>query len=209
MRSRSNLAAAWMANPANIDVVADGLAYIPWSWSALDQADAALQAQNLSSAVALARTDPAAARAMLAAIARDLDDHSSDKAYLTAFWSQPGVAASAANLSSLLRTTSSGGTIKSASKSDYSNVMSEQAGRKVTFMIYENEDAVVARGTYIVVPNGQDVVNYFDQQQEIASQDQADQEIRQAEQQEQAEIAEEEAEAEAEAEAMAMAEDDE
>jgi hypothetical protein len=320
MRARSNLAAAWMANPANIDVVSGGMAYIPWSGSALDQGDAALQAQNLKTAVALARTDPAAARAMLAVVAQDLGDHAGDTAYLTAFWSQPGVNASAASLASLLRTTNDGGTIKSASKSDYSNVISvlasaaiplgfrsttaymtfaknlrigliqagyrnvtvvfrgssvtgirfrtdepvgdnpndydlaiadpdllarakalgiglrgggtrtgeltdaqaeqlglsdiqeqltQQGGRKVTFMIYQDEDAVASRGAYIVLPDSQEVVNYFDRQQEIAVQDQTDQEIQQAEQQVQSEVAEEEAEAEAEAEAMAMAEDDE
>jgi hypothetical protein len=131
MRARSNLAAAWMANPANIDLVAGGEAYIPWSGSALDQADAALQAQNLNAAVALAKTDPAGARAMLAAIAQDLNDHASDPAYLTAFWSQQGVSASAANLTSLLRTTTSGQTIKSPSKSDYNNVMAVLASAAI------------------------------------------------------------------------------
>lgn len=131
MRARSNLAAAWMANPANIDVVAGGEAYIPWSGTELDQADATLEAQNLNAAVALAKTDPAAARAMLAAIAQDLNDHAADTAYLTAFWSQQGVSASAANLTSLLRTTTSGGTIKSPAKSDYNNVMAVLASAAI------------------------------------------------------------------------------
>jgi hypothetical protein len=120
-----------MANPANIDLVAGGLAYIPWSGSALDQADAVLQAQDLNRAVALAKTDPAAARAALAVIAKDLNDHSADKAYLTAFWSQPGVPGSAVNLASLLRTTSGGGKVKSASKSDYDNVVAVLASAAI------------------------------------------------------------------------------
>jgi hypothetical protein len=72
MRARASLAAAFMANPVNIDIVASGMAWIPWSGPPLDQADAQLDAQALTAAVSLGRKDPAAARAALAAIAQDL-----------------------------------------------------------------------------------------------------------------------------------------
>jgi hypothetical protein len=276
MRARSNLAAAWMANPANIDLVAGGLAYIPWSGSALDQADAALQAQNLNAAVALAKTDPAAARAMLAAIADDLNDHSSDRAYLTAFWSQPGVNAAVANIASVLRTTSpgtgtsprgsavaplraSGGgpanqsamspaitTLRSSTQicspkardelgiplrgggtrtpvltdeqleelgfpENFSEKLTGWAGgRTTTVMIYENQDAIDARGDNITLPDARGILSYYNKQEQIATQDETNEEIQQIEEQEEAEISEDELEAEGEAEAEAMAmEDDE
>jgi hypothetical protein len=319
MRARSNLAAAWMANPANIDLVAGGLAYVPWSGTALDQADAQLQAQNLNAAVALAARDPAAARAELAEIAQDLNDHATDTGYLTAFWAQPGVVAAAANLASLLRTTQHGATIRGPSRSDYDNVvtvlasaaiplgfrgtsaymnfcarlnnglaeagypettpafqgssvtgiryrtgepvgddpgdydialggsdiferakelgiplrsggtrtgplteseidelgltdvqadLSEQGGREVHFMIYQDIDAATARSQSITVPDDDNIENYFSKQVAAAQQDETNLEIQQVEQQMDGQITEEETEAEAEAEAEAMAMDD-
>jgi hypothetical protein len=123
MRTHANLAAAFMANPVNIDVVASGVAWIPWSGPALDQAAAELDAQDLSSAIALARTDPAAARSAIAAIAQDLQDHADDAAFLRDFWSQPGTTAAAANIASVLRTTSSGKRVSQPSVSDRDNVL--------------------------------------------------------------------------------------
>lgn len=131
MRSRADLAAAFMANPVNIDAVASGMAWIPWSGPALDQADAKLEAQRLVAAQALAARDPATARADLAAIARDLMDHSADTGFLRAFWSQPGVAAAAAGLPDVLRTTQDGTSVKAPSKADLQNVLTVLASAAI------------------------------------------------------------------------------
>jgi hypothetical protein len=131
MRARANLAAAFMANPVNIDIVASGMAWIPWSGPALDQADAQLDAQALTAVVDLAHKDPAAARAALAGISQDLSDHSSDAAFLKAFWSQPGVAAAAANLASVLQTSQHGAKVNGPSKSDLNSVLAVLASAAI------------------------------------------------------------------------------
>jgi hypothetical protein len=123
MRARANLAAAFMASPVSIDLVLGGVAYIPWSGPALDAEDSQLDAQDLASAVALAKTDPVAARAAVAAIARDISDHAGDPAFLKDFWSQPGASAAAASLASVLRTTQDGKKIHAPSASDHDNVV--------------------------------------------------------------------------------------
>jgi hypothetical protein len=323
MRARSNLADAFMANPVNIDVLVGGQAYIPWSGPALDQQDSQLDAQGLASAVALAKTDPAAARSAIAAIAKDIEDHAGDPAFLKDFWSQPGASAAAASLASVLRATQDGKKISAPTAADHSNVVAilasaaipigfsgtkaylqfaqqvndgltdagypnasvsfrgssvtgvryktgepitddnppgdydlaiadpdlfEQAqqlgiplrgggtrtaplnaddldelglsdlaeqlnsgsGPKVSFMIYQDQSAVDARGVNIVAPDSGAVTKYYNEQLSTAQTDQTNEAVAAAEQQEQAEIAEEEAEAEAFAEAEAMAmEDDE
>jgi hypothetical protein len=90
MRARSNLAQAWMNNPANIDVADGGIAFIPWSGSALDKADAQAEAQAL--AAAESGHDPKVAATQIQAIEQDLKDHMSDPAWLAAFYNNAGPA---------------------------------------------------------------------------------------------------------------------
>jgi hypothetical protein len=98
MRSRSDLAQAWMANGANIDVVSSGIAYIPWDTADVDTADAQLRAQQLAAA------EKSGNLAQIQAIQADIQDHieSNDSAWLTAFYNQaaPQVANLAATLNS-------------------------------------------------------------------------------------------------------------
>lgn len=86
MRARSNLAQAWMANPANIDVAAGGIAFVPWDGPALDNADAQYEAAQL--AAAENGGDPKMNAATIAAIQQDLKDHMNDKAWMTTFYNQ-------------------------------------------------------------------------------------------------------------------------
>ncbi|MGD0555346.1 MAG: hypothetical protein ABSA93_10240 [Streptosporangiaceae bacterium] len=98
MRMRSDLAQAWMNNPANIDVVSGGLAYIPWDGPDLTTQDATLDATELAAA------EKDGNRAQILAIETDIKDHlaegSAGQAFLTAFYNQaaPQVAALAAAL---------------------------------------------------------------------------------------------------------------
>ena len=102
MRARSNLAQAWMNNPANIDLVVGGEAYIPWDGPALDSQDASAETQALAAAEADLKTDPKAARAEIQAIQTDLKDHvdSGDETWLRTFYDQG--APQVANLASAL-----------------------------------------------------------------------------------------------------------
>lgn len=106
MRSRSNLAQAWMANPANIDLVAGGMAYIPWSGPALTDADAALEARDLAAA------EKSGDLAQIQAVEQDIKDHLDEGAaglsFLAAFYNQASPAV--ANLATALYTKN--GTIK-------------------------------------------------------------------------------------------------
>jgi hypothetical protein len=104
MRSRSNLAQAWMNQAVNIDVVTGGKAYIPWDTADVDKADAQLQAQQLTAA------EQSGNRAEIQAIEQDLQDHSSDKQWLADFWSQPEAATAAANLAAMLHKSDGSGT---------------------------------------------------------------------------------------------------
>lgn len=94
MRARSDLAQAWMANPANIDIVAGGTAYIPWDGPDLDTQDAALDAQELAAAEKIGD------RAQIRAVEQDIRDHLADASFLAAFYHQaaPQVAALATSL---------------------------------------------------------------------------------------------------------------
>lgn len=98
MRSRSNLAQAWMANPVNIDLVAGGKAYIPWDGTALTNADATGEAQNLAVA------EKSGNLAQIQAVEQDIKDHLDEGAaglsFLSAFYNQasPQVANLAATL---------------------------------------------------------------------------------------------------------------
>lgn len=101
MRARSNLALAWMSNPENIDGTYGGLAFVPWSGQALDNADAKFEAQAL--ALAESCSDPTVAAQQLQGIEQDLKDHMSDSAWLGAFYSNaaPYVAKLATTLHNL------------------------------------------------------------------------------------------------------------
>jgi len=101
MRARSNLALAWMSNPENIDGTYGGLAFVPWSGQALDNADAKFEAQAL--ALAESSSDPTIAAQQLQGIEQDLKDHMSDSAWLGAFYSNaaPYVAKLATTLHNL------------------------------------------------------------------------------------------------------------
>lgn len=84
MRARSDLAQAWMADPANIDVAAGGIAFVPWDGPALDNADAQYEANQL--AAAENGGDPKVNAATIAAIQQDIKDHMNDPAWLAAFY---------------------------------------------------------------------------------------------------------------------------
>jgi hypothetical protein len=88
MRARSNLAQAWMANPANIDLVTSGMAYIPWDGQALDSQDAATDAQELAAAESSGNI------AQIQAIEQDIKDHLDEGTaglpFLSAFYNQAG-----------------------------------------------------------------------------------------------------------------------
>jgi hypothetical protein len=69
MRARSNLAQAWMSNPANIDVVTGGVAYIPWDTASVNSQDATLDAQRLADA------EKSGNLAEIQAVEKDIQDH--------------------------------------------------------------------------------------------------------------------------------------
>ena len=79
-----------------------GMVTLPAAWdsAALDDAAAKLDAQALLAATT--GKDKSADYAAIAAVTQDLADHQGDTAYLTAFWSQNGVPAAAANLAGTL-----------------------------------------------------------------------------------------------------------
>jgi hypothetical protein len=110
MRSRSNLAQAWMNQAVNIDVVSGGMAYIPWDKTSVDTADAQLQAQQLAAA------EQSGNLAQVKAIQTDIQDHidSNDKAWLQAFYNQ--AAPQVANLAQTLHDLGAGNTAQ-----DYQN----------------------------------------------------------------------------------------
>jgi hypothetical protein len=101
MRARYNLAEAWMANPANIDVAAGGIAFVPWDGAALDNADAQYEASQL--AAAENGGDPKANAATIKSIQQDIKDHMNDPAWLGAFYNDaaPYVAKLATTLHNL------------------------------------------------------------------------------------------------------------
>jgi hypothetical protein len=98
MRARSNLARAWMDNPANIDVVTGGLAYIPWDATSVDSQDATLDAHTLADA------EKSGNRAQILAVEQDIKDHLAEGTaglpFLSAFYNEagPAVAGLAASL---------------------------------------------------------------------------------------------------------------
>ncbi|MBO0809597.1 MAG: hypothetical protein J2P32_14980 [Actinobacteria bacterium] len=69
MRARSNLAQAWMSNPANIDLVTGGVAYIPWDTASVNSQDATLDAQRLAGA------EKSGNLAEIQAVGKDIRDH--------------------------------------------------------------------------------------------------------------------------------------
>lgn len=124
MRARSRL--AWQLDRTEPPGVpgpgqASWMIEIPWDHAVVDQQDALLEAQAVIAAVN--SKDPAEARAQLAAIAKDLADHSGDKAFLAVFWSQPGITAAMENLPHVLRTAQDGKTLKGPARSDLTNVL--------------------------------------------------------------------------------------
>lgn len=88
MRARVNLAQAWMDNPANIDLVPGGMAYIPWDAKTVDAQDASLEAQKLAAAKKTGN------RAEILALEQDLKDHLAEGPaglpFLAAFYNQAG-----------------------------------------------------------------------------------------------------------------------
>jgi hypothetical protein len=104
MRSRARLAAIAAATSGNVnDTNGIPTVDIPWSGTALDDADAKAEAQAL--AAAEANKDPAAARAAIAAIQQDIQDHvdatdPDSAAFLQAFYNQ--AAPQVANLATIL-----------------------------------------------------------------------------------------------------------
>ena len=117
MRSRSDLAQAWMAQAVSINVVSSGMAYIPWDIAKVDKADAQLQAQLFVAA------EKSGDHAQIQAIEQDLLDHQTNKEWLSCFWSQQGVAAAAGNLAAMLETSNGDHLTKSDQKmlSGYAN----------------------------------------------------------------------------------------
>lgn len=101
MRTRARLAALWQQQ--QVSLAGNGMVNIPFSGSALENADAQAEAQAL--AAAENNKDPKAALAAIQAIQQDLQDHlkANDTAWLSAFYSQaaPQVAALAATLHKL------------------------------------------------------------------------------------------------------------
>lgn len=107
MRTRAELAAAWLAQSVNL--TGSGMVNIPWgdtpaALRELDQLDAQAQAQALSAAEAESGKNPQAARAAITSIQLDIADHtkSGDTSWLTQFYTQaaPSVASLAATLNS-------------------------------------------------------------------------------------------------------------
>jgi hypothetical protein len=107
MRTRAELAAAWLAQSVNL--AGSAMVNIPWgntpaTLAELDQLDAQAQAQALSAAEAESGKNPTAARAAITAIQLDIADHtkSGDTSWLTQFYTQaaPAVANLAATLNS-------------------------------------------------------------------------------------------------------------
>lgn len=124
MRARSRL--AWQLDrtePPGVPLPgqASWMIEIPWDHQDVEKQDALLEAQAVIATVD--SSDPAAARAQLAAIAQDLADHSGDKAFLSAFWAQPGITAAMEKLPSVLRTTQDGKTVRGPAKTDLTNVL--------------------------------------------------------------------------------------
>jgi hypothetical protein len=110
MRARSDLAQEWMAQPANIDLVSAGVAYIPWDITDPDKIDALFQAQQFVAA------EKSGDRSQVQVTEEDLEAHQTDKEWLAYFWSQPGVATAAGNLASMLETSSGNQLTKSDQK---------------------------------------------------------------------------------------------
>jgi hypothetical protein len=106
MRARANLAQAWMQNPANIDVVSGGMAWIPWDTKTVDAQDASLDVQNLAAA------EKSGNRAEILAVEQDIKDHIAEGPaglpFLAAFYNQ--AAPQVANLAATLY--SRGGTLR-------------------------------------------------------------------------------------------------
>lgn len=98
MRARSVLAQAWMDNPANIDLVAGGVAYLPWEGQALDSQDVTADAQELAAA------EQSGNVTQIQAVEQDIEDHLDEGTaglpFLSAFYNQAGtrVAALAGSL---------------------------------------------------------------------------------------------------------------
>lgn len=103
MRTRAQLAEAWLAQSVNL--TGNGsMVNIPWSGPALDSADSSLEAKQLATALAQARTDPAAARTQITAIEQEIREHVADGSkgtpWLQDFYNQ--AAPSVANLATTL-----------------------------------------------------------------------------------------------------------
>ena len=105
MRTRADLAAAWLAQSVNL--TGNGMVDIPWgstpaALKELDQLDAQAQAQALSAAEAGSGQNPKAARAVIQSIELDISDHvkAGDTSWLTTFYTAaaPAVANLAATL---------------------------------------------------------------------------------------------------------------
>jgi hypothetical protein len=103
MRTRAQLAEAWLAQSVNL--AGDGsMVNIPWSGPALDSADSSIEASQLATALAEAKTNPAAARTAISAIEQEIREHVADGAkgtpWLQDFYNQ--AAPSVANLATTL-----------------------------------------------------------------------------------------------------------
>ncbi len=107
MRTRADLAAAWLAQSVNL--TGSGMVDIPWGstkaeMNQVDQLDAQAQAQALSAAEAESGKNPTAARAAITSIELDIADHTKagHSGWLTTFYTAaaPAVASLAATLNS-------------------------------------------------------------------------------------------------------------
>jgi len=76
MRTRAQLAEAWLAQ--SVSLTGSGMVNIPWSGPALDNADSTVEAKALAAAEAQASTNPSAARAKIAAIEQEIQEHVGD-----------------------------------------------------------------------------------------------------------------------------------
>jgi hypothetical protein len=103
MRTRAQLAEAWLAQSVNL--TGNGsMVNIPWSGPALDSADSSIEAKQLATALAEAKTNPAAARTAISAIEQEIREHVADGGkgtpWLQDFYNQ--AAPSVANLATTL-----------------------------------------------------------------------------------------------------------
>jgi hypothetical protein len=151
MRARSNLAQAWMRNPASIDLVSGGTAYIPWDEKTVDAQDAGLEAQNLAAA------EKTGNRAQILAVEQDIKDHiaegSAGLAYLAAFYNQ--AAPQVANLAATLY--SEDGTLKQPLSAGDQQILSTFASGLASLTKNGTGDIALTRQTMNALMNAPDM----------------------------------------------------